>query len=436
MSRTTLIHAGWILPMADAPVVLREHALVLKDSRIEAILTAEQAKSVVADEVLHLPQHVLMPGLVNLHGHSAMTLLRGLADDLALMDWLNNHIWPAEGKHVSDAFVHDGSVLAMAEMLLGGTTTINDMYFYHGAVARAGLKAGMRTFVGCSILEFPTNYAQSSAQYIEKSLAEAQEFAGEDLVRFAWAPHAPYTVSDDTFRTVVALADKHDWLIHCHIHETAFEVESSVKEHGKRPLARLDDLGVLNSRLIAAHMVHTNAEEVALAAERGISVAHNPASNMKLASGCAPIQAMLDAGVNVGLGTDGAASNNKLDMFADMRLGALIAKGFSQNPTDVKAYDVLKMATINGAKALHLGDKIGSLEVGKQADVIALDLSAIATQPVFDPISHLVYAADRNQVTHVWVNGEAVVQERVLTRLNQADILANAQEWQRKIVAA
>ncbi|HRL01087.1 MAG TPA: TRZ/ATZ family hydrolase [Vitreoscilla sp.] len=435
MSRTTLIHAGWILPMADTPVVLREHALVLKDSRIEAIVTADEAKSVVADEVLHLPQHVLMPGLVNLHGHSAMTLLRGLADDLALMDWLNNHIWPAEGKHVSDAFVHDGSVLAMAEMLLGGTTTINDMYFYHGAVARAGLKAGMRTFVGCSILEFPTNYAQSSVQYIEKSLAEAQEFVGEDLVKFVWAPHAPYTVSDDTFCKVVELADKNDWLIHCHIHETVFEVESSVKEHGKRPLARLDDLGVLNSRLIAAHMVHTNVEEVALAAERGISVAHNPASNMKLASGCAPIQAMLDAGVNVGLGTDGAASNNKLDMFADMRLGALIAKGFSQNPTDVKAYDVLKMATINGAKALHMGDKIGSLEVGKQADVIALDLSAIATQPVFDPISHLVYAADRNQVTHVWVNGEAVVQERVLTRLNLVELLSNAQEWQQKIMA-
>ena len=436
MSRTTLIHAGWILPMAAEPLVLRDHVLVLKDQHIDAIVTTEQAQAIAADEVLHLPQHALMPGLVNLHGHSAMTLLRGLADDLALMDWLNNHIWPAEGKHVSDAFVHDGSVLAMAEMLLGGTTTINDMYFYHGAVARAGLKAGMRTFVGCSILEFPTNYAQTSAQYIEKSLAEAQEFAGEELVQFVWAPHAPYTVSDDTFRTVVDLADKHDWLIHCHIHETAFEVESSVSEHGKRPLARLDGLGVLSPRLIAAHMVHTNAEEVALAAERGISVAHNPASNMKLASGCAPIQAMLDAGVNVGLGTDGAASNNKLDMFADMRLGALIAKGFSQNPTDFKAYDVLKMATINGAQALHLGDKIGTLEAGKQADMIAVDLSAIATQPVFDPISHLVYAADRNQVSYVWVNGEAVVQNRVLTRLDQTEILATAEAWQRKIVAA
>lgn len=435
MSRTTLIHAGWIVPMTAEPTVLRDHVLVLKDQKIDAILTREQAQSTTADEILDLPNHVLMPGLVNLHGHSAMTLLRGLADDLALMDWLNNHIWPAEGKHVNDAFVHDGSVLAMAEMLLGGTTTINDMYFYHAAVARAGLHTGMRTMVGCSILEFPTNYAQNADEYVSKSLQDAQAFANEELIQFVWAPHAPYTVSDDTFRRVVALADEHDWLIHCHVHETAFEVESSLKEHGKRPLARLDGLGVLSPRLIAAHMVHTNSDEIALAAERGISVAHNPASNMKLASGCAPIQAMLDAGVNVGLGTDGAASNNKLDMFADMRLGALIAKGFSQNPTDVKAYDVLKMATINGAKALHLDGKIGSLEVGKQADVIAVDLAAIATQPVFDPISHLVYAADRGQVSHVWVNGEALVHNHVLTRLRQGDLLANAQEWQRKIAA-
>lgn len=434
MSRTTLIHAGWIIPMEAEPVVLRDHVLVLQDQNIQAIVSEEQAAAIAADEVLNLPQHVLLPGLVNLHGHSAMTLLRGLADDLALMDWLNNHIWPAEGKHVSDEFVYDGSVLAMAEMLLGGTTTINDMYFYHSAVARAGLKAGMRIMVGCSILEFPTNYAQNADEYISKSLQDAQDYKHEDLINFAWAPHAPYTVSDNTFRRVVELAEEHDWLIHCHIHETADEVAGSVKEHGKRPLARLDELGVLNPRLIAAHMVHSNAEEIALAAERGISVAHNPASNMKLASGCAPIQAFLDAGVNVGLGTDGAASNNKLDMFADMRLGALIAKGFSQNPTDVKAYDVLKMATINGAKALHLDAKIGSLEAGKRADMIAVDLSALATQPVFDPISHLVYAADRNQVSHVWVNGEALVKDRILTRLDQAQLLHNAQQWQQKIV--
>lgn len=435
MSRTTLIHAGWIIPMSDEPVVLRNQVLVLKDKQIAAIITPEQAQDMVADEVLQLPNHVLMPGLVNLHGHSAMTLLRGFADDLDLMDWLNNHIWPAEGKHVSDEFVYDGSVLAMAEMLLGGTTTINDMYFYHDAVARAGLKTGMRTMVGCSILEFPTNYAQNADEYISKSLQDASQYKDEELIKFAWAPHAPYTVSDDTFKRVVALAEEHDWLIHCHIHETAFEVEDSVRQHGKRPLQRLDELGVLSPRLIAAHMVHTNEEEIALVAERGISIAHNPASNMKLASGFAPIQAMLDAGINVGLGTDGAASNNKLDMFADMRLGALIAKGNTRKPTDVKAYDMLKMATIHGAKALHLDDKVGTLEAGKQADMIAVDLSSLATQPVFDPISHLVYAADRSQVSHVWINGEHLVAEGELTRLSQADLLVNAQEWQQKIVA-
>ncbi|AUZ04258.2 MULTISPECIES: TRZ/ATZ family hydrolase [Vitreoscilla] len=435
MSRTTLIHAGWIIPMSDEPVVLRNQVLVLKDHQIDAIVTPEQAQDMIADEVLQLPNHVLMPGLVNLHGHSAMTLLRGFADDLDLMDWLNNHIWPAEGKHVSDEFVYDGSVLAMAEMLLGGTTTINDMYFYHDAVARAGLKTGMRTMVGCSILEFPTNYAQNADEYISKSLQDAQAYQNEELINFVWAPHAPYTVSDETFKRVVALAEEHDWLIHCHIHETAFEVEDSVKQHGKRPLQRLDELGVLSPRLIAAHMVHTNEEEMALVAKRGISIAHNPASNMKLASGFAPIQAMLDAGVNVGLGTDGAASNNKLDMFADMRLGALIAKGSTRKPTDVKAYDMLKMATINGAKALHLDDKVGTLQAGKQADMIAVDLSALATQPVFDPISHLVYAADRSQVSHVWINGEHLVAEGELTRLNQADLLANAQHWQQKIAA-
>ena len=434
MSQTTLIHAGWIIPMSDEPVVLREHVLVLKDQVIEAIVPAAQA-TMAADEVLHLPNHVLMPGLVNLHGHSAMTLLRGFADDLDLMDWLNNHIWPAEGKHVSDAFVYDGSVLAMAEMLLGGTTTINDMYFFHDAVARAALKTGMRTMVGCSILEFPTNYAKNADEYISKSLQDAQAYQNEELIRFVWAPHAPYTVSDDTFKRIAALAQEHDWLIHCHIHETAFEVEESVKQHGKRPLQRLDELGIINERLIAAHMVHINEEEMDLVAKRGVSVAHNPASNMKLASGFAPIQSMLDKGINVGLGTDGAASNNKLDMFADMRLGALIAKGFTRQPTDVKAYDMLKMATINGAKALHLDGKIGSLETGKQADLIAVDLSSLATQPVFDPISHLVYAADRSQVSHVWVNGQALVANGQLTRLDQQVLLENAQQWQQKMTA-
>ena len=436
MSADTLIFAPYIIPMHDEPTVLIDHALVLRHNRIEAIVPQADAMHIPAVSVFHLDQHVLLPGLINLHGHSAMTLLRGLADDLALMDWLNQHIWPAEGRHVADDFVFDGTVLAMAEMLRGGTTTVNDMYFYHSAVARAGLQMGMRTFVGCSILEFPTNYAADATAYLAQALQEQGQFRGDELIRFTLAPHAPYTVSDDTFRAVVAAAEQHDLLIHCHIHETADEVSGSLKEHGVRPLARLDRLGVLNQRLIAAHMVHLNDEEIALAAARDLSVAHNPASNMKLASGCAPVQKLLSAGVNVGLGTDGAASNNSLDMLADTRLAALIAKGFSGDPTAVNAYEALKMATIGGARALHMADQIGSLAAGKQADVIAVNLSAVETQPTFDPISHLVYAAGREQVSHVWVNGRLLLDQRLLTGADIGAIQANAALWRQRIQPA
>lgn len=293
----TIISARWIITVEQDNEVLENYALAIKDGRIAAIIPAAQAASLSCDKRLDLGNHVLMPGLINLHGHSAMTLLRGMADDKALMDWLNNHIWPAEGKHVRDDFVFDGSRLAMAEMIRGGTTTINDMYFYHGAMARAGIASGMRTFVGCSILEFPTNYGNNADDYIRKGMDERRAFLGEDLITFTLAPHAPYTVSDDTFRKVVTLAEQEDMLIHCHIHETADEVAGSVKEHHQRPMARLKQLGLLSPRLIAAHMVHLNDEEVELAARHGVSVAHNPASNMKLASGIAPVQKLLAAGV-------------------------------------------------------------------------------------------------------------------------------------------
>lgn len=432
----TVIFARWVVPMDDAPTILENHAVLIEGREIKDIVPQAQVRDIQAASIVHLDEHIVLPGLINLHGHSAMTLLRGLADDLALMDWLNNHIWPAEGKHVNGEFVYDGTLLAMAEMLRGGTTTVNDMYFYHTAVGKAALRMGMRAFVGCSILEFPTNYASNARGYIDKALAERVPFYGDDLVRFVLAPHAPYTVSDETFRQVLDYAEREDMLIHCHIHETADEVSGSLKEHGVRPLARLDKLGMLNERLTAAHMVHLTDEEIELVAKRGMHVAHNPASNMKLASGFAPIQKLLNAGVNVGLGTDGAASNNKLDMFADMRLAALIAKGFSQNPTDLNAYQVLKMATINGARALHMADKIGSLHVGKRADMIAVRVDDIETVPIFDAISHLVYAAGREQVSHAWVNGRLLLDNRQLTQLREADIMTQVAVWQKKIQAA
>ena len=429
----TAIFAPYIITMNDDCPVLENHAVIINGREIEDILPADLAKNIEVNQTLHLDNHALMPGLINLHTHAAMTLLRGYADDLALMDWLNNHIWPAENKNVSDAFVYDGSLLAMAEMVLGGTTTINDMYFFNAAVAKAGLLSGMRTFVGCTILEFPNAYAQNADEYIAKGLNEQVPFYGDDLIRFVLAPHAPYTVSNATFSKVLDLAEKYDMLIHCHIHETQDEISGSVKEYNQRPIARLNQLGVINSRLIAAHGVHLTGEEIALFAEKGASVAHNPASNMKLASGFAPVVNMLQNGVNVGLGTDGAASNNKLDMFAEMRLAALIAKGHSGNPTDLTAYETLKMATVNGAKALHLDDKIGRLKKGMRADMIAVDLSDIATQPLFDPISHIVYAVDRSQVCFVWVNGEMLLNNRQFTRVDLNEIRAKARFWQNRI---
>lgn len=429
-----LIFARWIVTVENDNEVLQHHALAIKDGRIAAILPGAEARRADAAQIIELPQHVLLPGLINLHSHAPMTLFRGLADDLPLMDWLNNHIWPAEGQHVSEEFVFDGTLLAMAEMLRGGTTTVNDMYFYHGALARAGIAAGMRTMVGCTILEFPTNYAQNADDYINKAMAERNEFLGEPRITFTLAPHAPYTVSDDTFRKVAMLAEQQDMLIHCHIHETQTEIDDSYRAVHHRPLSRLAQLGVLSPRLTAAHMVHLSSDDIALAQRYGISVAHNPSSNMKLASGIAPITSLLEAGVNVGIGTDGAASNNKLDMLADIRLTALLTKVSSGDPTAVPAATALRMATLNGAKALGLDEQTGSIKTGKQADLIAVDLSAAETSPVFDPISHLVYAAGREQVSHVWVDGECLLDERRLTRLDLADLKARAENWRSKIV--
>lgn len=428
-----IVFARWIITVENDGEILENHAVLIKNGLIDAIIPAAQATALESDQRIELPQHVLMPGLINMHGHSAMTLLRGLADDKHLMDWLNNHIWPAEGKHVRDDFVFDGSLLAMAEMIRGGTTTINDMYFYHGAVARASMASGMRAFVGCSILEFPTNYGANADDYISKGLAERQQFLGEELVTFTLAPHAPYTVSDDTFRKVVTLAEQEDMLIHCHIHETADEVDGSLKEHHQRPLARLKGLGMLSPRLIAAHMVHLTEEEIAVVAQHGVNIAHNPASNMKLASGIAPIKALLNAGVNVGIGTDGAASNNKLDMLGDTRLAALLAKVNALDPTTVPAATAIRMATLNGAKALNIDDKVGSVKVGKQADLIALDLSAVETAPTFDPISHVVYAAGREQVSHAWVNGQLLMADRQLKTIDEAALKTKAEDWRHRI---
>ncbi|MDY7538892.1 TRZ/ATZ family hydrolase [Undibacterium sp. 5I1] len=437
MTKITCLYPHYLIPVEPRATVLTQHALVMQDDKILAVLPADQARQQYASaKHLEMPEHAILPGLINLHAHSAMSLLRGLADDLSLMDWLNHHIWPAEKKHVSDEFVFDGSVHAMAEMIRGGTTTVNDMYFCHEAVARAGAHTGMRTIVGCSILEFPTVYANDADEYISKALAARQSFVGQAGISFRLAPHAPYTVADETFSKIIALSEKLGIDIHCHIHETQDEVDTSLKQYGMRPLERLHQLGLLSPALIAAHVVHANDAEIALLARQGVHVAHNPASNLKLASGFARVHDMQTAGIQVGIGTDGAASNNKLDLLGDLRMAALLSKAQSGNPTALNASIALEMATLSGAKALGMDQQIGSLVAGKQADLIAIDLSAIETQPLFDPISQIVYAAGREQVSHVWVNGKCLMSDRVFCDLQMDQLLDKARWWQKKIAVA
>ena len=359
--------------------------------------------------------------------------MRGLADDLPLMTWLSDHIWPSEGKHVSDEFVYDGSLLACAEMLRGGVTCFNDMYFFPEATARAALAARMRAMLGVVVIEFPSAYATDADTYISKGLAARDQFSGEALLGFTLAPHAPYTVSDRSFERIVTLTGELDIPVNIHLHETLDEIAQSEKQYGMRPLARMERLGMLGPNLIAVHAVHLTPHEIALLAQHGAHVAHCPASNLKLASGFAPIQPLLQAGVNVGIGTDGAASNNRLDMLAEMRLAALLAKGVSGDAAALPASQALAMSTLNAARALGLDEQIGSIVAGKRADLTAIDLSSIECAPCFDVTSHIVYACARENVSHVWVDGELLVDGGVLTGMDEQEIKAKARLWKARI---
>lgn len=432
-----LVRAPYVVTMANKGETLSDAGVLIQGRNIAKILTGERADALARSgvETLNLKNAILTPGLINLHAHCAMSLFRGFADDLRLMEWLNDNIWPLERKHVGLEFVVHGSLIAMGEMLLGGVTTVNDMYFFHAGVCKAAALLGIRAGIGCSIMEFANGYAKDADDFLKKALDTEVPFMGEERLKFILAPHAPYTVSDETFRKVLAAAEKYDMLIHCHIHETQDEIDQSVEQYGVRPLERLDRLGILSDRLIAAHMTRLTDEEIALAKDRGVSVAHNPASNMKLASGFCRTRDLLKAGVNVGVGTDGAASNNKQDMFSELRLASLIAKGSTGDPLALGAYETLEMGTINGAKAMHWDKLIGSIEEGKRADLIAVDCGSLGARPLFDPVSHLVYAADRSDVTDVWVSGERVVEGRRLTRVPEGYIEGIADVWQERLSA-
>ena len=430
----TVIEARWVLPVEPARSVLPDHAVVISGGRIVAVLPASEARiNYSPKRHVILGEHALIPGLINLHTHAAMTLLRGLADDLALMDWLNGHMWPAEMRHVSEEFVHDGARLACAEMLRGGVTCFNDMYFFPQATARAARAARMRAALGMIVFEFPSPYAADAQDYLNKGLALRDELKSEPLLSYCFAPHAPYTVSDKTLRQVATYAGELDLPVHMHIHETRREIEQSLEQHHARPLARLAEFGLVGPALIAVHAVHLEHGEIELLAQHGCHVAHCPSSNLKLASGFAPVGALLAAGVNVGLGSDGAASNNRLDIFAEMRLAALLAKGVSDDATALPAWQALELATIRSARALGLDQSIGTLQPGKCADITAVRLAGPELAPCYDPQSHLVYAAGREHVSHVWVNGELVVDNGNLTTIDTNEVLAKAAFWHDRI---
>lgn len=429
-----LVNASWVIPVEPEGTVLSNHALAVHEGQILDILPAAQAGNrYQARTVKQLDQHVLLPGFINTHTHAAMSLMRGLADDLPLMDWLNQHIWPTENKWVNEEFVRDGSMLAIAEMLRGGTTCFNDMYFFPDVTARVSAEVGLRAMVGLIALDFPTMWAQSPAEYINKGLELFDKLKNHPLIRTAFAPHAPYTISDAPLDRIRTLADELDIPVHMHVHETHDEIDQSCDKYAIRPIERLNRLGLLSPTLLAVHMTHINDEELELACRAGVHIIHCPESNLKLASGYCPVKRLIDAGANVSLGTDGAASNNDLDMISEMRTAALLGKAVSEDATALKAAQVLSMATINGARTLGLSDEIGSLVAGKRADFIAIDLGQIETQPLYDPISQLVYACSRNQVTDVWVNGKQLLAQRQLTTLDEQKLLIKAQVWAERI---
>ena len=431
-----LIEARHVVPVEPHGVVLEHHAVAIRDGVILAVLPIAEARArFEAKETVSRPDGALIPGLVNAHVHNPMTLMRGVADDLPLKVWLQEHIWPIEGAIMGPEYVADGVALAIAEMLRGGTTCCNENYFFPDVQAATYKRHGFRARVGLPVIDFPTAWAKSDDEYFDRAGEVHDQWRHDKLIATAFAPHAPYTVSDENFARIRMLADQLDIPVHLHTHETAQEVEQSQQKHGQRPIARLDRLGLVNDRLIAVHMTQLTDAEIALCAARGVSVVHCVESNLKLASGFCPVAKLLAAGVNVAIGTDGCASNNDLDMFGEVRTAALLAKAVAQDAAAFDAAAALRAATLGGAKAMGFDALVGSLEPGKQADLACVDLSALETQPLHHVLSQLVYATGRQQVSDVWIAGRPKLRERVLVDMDLDALVANARQWQERIGA-
>jgi 5-methylthioadenosine/S-adenosylhomocysteine deaminase len=430
----TVISASWIFTANKDDKLLENHSVVIEGGVIVDIVESDSVFNIYqANEVYQLTDQLLIPGLINAHTHLAMSLLKGYADDMKLSVWLNNHIWPAEKSIVSPQFVSDGSRLAMAEMLKGGITTFNDMYFYPHSTAEVSEEIGMRANIGLVVLDFPTGYASDPQDYLNKGLNFRDTWRDNSLITTSIAPHAPYSVSDESFSMIGTYANQLQMTVHTHLHETEAEVNESLQKFNMTPIQRLDKLGILGPNVTAAHCVHLNDTDISILEKNQVNVIHNPSSNMKLGSGVANIKALCEKSLNIGLGSDSSASNNRLDIITEIRSTLLLHKGKNQDAEFLSPIDVIKMATINSAKAIGLDEKIGSIEVGKKADITVINLNSIECQPCYDPLSTFVYSADKNSVSHVWVDGDIKVKKHFLVNIDEDKLLHNTKLWQRKI---
>ncbi|WP_312444484.1 MULTISPECIES: TRZ/ATZ family hydrolase [Stutzerimonas] len=428
-----LLFPTWLVPVEPAGVVLKGHGLGVRDGRIALIAPRAIALKYQAIETRELEGMLLAPGLINAHGHAAMTLFRGLADDLPLQRWLKDHIWPAESRWVDEDFVRCGTELAIAEQLKGGITCFSDMYFYPSVVSELVHKHGVRAQITIPVLDFPVPDARDADEALRKGVALFDDLKHHPRITIAFGPHAPYSVADDKLESIRVLVAEMDAGIHMHVHETAHEVQEALRKHGERPLARLARLQLLGPRFQAVHMTQVDDDDLALLTEHNCSVIHCPESNLKLASGFCPVERLWEAGINVAVGTDGAASNNDLDLLGETRTAALLAKAVAGSATALDAHRALRMATLNGARALGIDEHTGSLEIGKFADLVALDLSGLAQQPLYDPVSQLIYSTSRDAVRHVWVGGKQLLESGRLTRMEEQQMIANARQWGERI---
>ncbi|WP_191600338.1 TRZ/ATZ family hydrolase [Marinomonas algicola] len=429
----SIVSPEWIAT-ASSQALLSNYSIVIEKGVILDILPTDICSDrYQTKNHFILGNQIVTPGFINAHGHAAMTLLRGYADDLPLMTWLKEHIWPTETKWLSKDFTVTGSELAIAEMIKSGTTTFSDNYFFSEDVGVTAQNIGIRAQLCPTILTMPTKWAGSMDDYLSRAIDTHLRFKDSKLVSGILGPHSPYVLSDDELGKVVQASQDLNCMIQMHVHETHSEITDSLENYFCRPLARLERIGMLNSQLQAVHMTQLTEHEIELIAENNVKVLHCPESNLKLASGFCPVHSLQKAGVTIALGTDGAASNNDLDMLGEMRTASLLAKAVASDATALDAETTLRMATIEGAKALNMDHYTGSIELGKAADLCATSLDEFANMPIYNPLSQLIYTATREQITHVWVAGETLLKDKQLTTIDSDELRIKVSKWRQKI---